>query len=180
MLNLLPPTVKNEVIVRAKSANLIFGYGIALAAIALFLGGFFAYNFSQASALGDKESQLTTLSTQRQRVSSQATKLAFIQDRLTVAKQFQEKTDWATLLNAIASDTPQSLQLTDLKVTTDATKGTLVNITGQSTNRRDIVLFQEKLAAEKTLTNVTIQSMTESGDSAKTITFIIQAGVGTH
>ncbi len=176
MINLLPPRVKSQAIIKTKTSNTIFAYSLLLAALILFIAGFFTYNFTQTSAIADKESELATLAAQRKKISAQATKLAFIQDRLTVAGQFQEKADWNSLLNTIASDTPKSIQLSDLKITVDPAKGTTATITGQTANRRDIVLFQGKLATEKSLTGVTILSMNETNTTIKAIAFVIQAG----
>lgn len=177
MLNLLPPEIKNQSKVTAKVSNLVLAYIIVLSVIVLGAAGLFTYNLTVSSKISDQQSQLNDLAAQKQKAAADTAKLALIQDRLSVAGQFQEKKEWDTLLGQVASDTPGSVQLTDLKITVDAAKGTTLVVSGQTNSQRDIVLFQDKLAVDKSFTGAAIQTLTPATSGNKTASFVIQAGV---
>lgn len=174
MLNLLPPEIKDVTRVKTKVSNLVLTYVFVLSVIVIGVLGLLGYDAILTSTIHNKQDQLTTLGEQKKKLAPTAEKLAFIQDRLGQAGQYQDGHDWALTLQTLAADTPASVQLTTLATTADPAKGTTISLSGKSASRRDIILFQEKISGETAFSGANLTALASQADSNGQLTFSLE------
>jgi len=165
MLNLLPPEIKQRQRTKSLFYSLTSIYVIILVLLGLGVAGLTTWKFVLQTEISSKQSRVDQLSSQRQGKKEVIAQAAFIEDRMKVAKQFQESRQWETMLNTVAEATPVDVELTKLALTTaESTKTLTLSVAGTTNNRRSIVLFRDKLATIENLSTVAIQSITEGPD----------------
>lgn len=176
MINLLPKEIKQKYQVTSKVYGLAGIYILVLVIIGLGAAGLETYNYIQQTNLSQKQAELASLNSTQLKSSDLAKEAAFIDNRLTAQATFQDSRSWDTLVNTVATDTPSGVQLTDIKFTTTPTLS--LAITGQVTDQRQAILFEQKLASDKAFTSAQITSMSGS-TSGKIVTysFAITAGI---
>ncbi|HUD20739.1 MAG TPA: PilN domain-containing protein [Candidatus Saccharimonadales bacterium] len=177
MINLLPSEKKNHYQLTSRVYFIISIYIASIALIGLILAGMFGYNLMSQSKITNKQSQLDALNSQAKQSNDIVAQAAFVEDRLKSASQYQDKEKWDEVVGAIASATPTTIQLTDLKVAADATNKSLITVTlaGVSPDRRNVVLYEEKLALNQSFVGPTIQSLAQvAGTTSQQFSFSIQ------
>jgi Tfp pilus assembly protein PilN len=162
MLNLLPPEIKEERTVKSRLYGLILGYITTAVVVGLGLAGLATWGFIQQSQIGQLESDIQQLASQRHSKEELINKASFVEDRLKTATTLQEKRKWEEVLNEIASATPTDTKLNSIHIA-NAQGGKAVDlaISGASSDRRSIVLFRDKLEEASKITKTTILSLSE-------------------
>lgn len=168
MLNLLPPANKDKY--RVYSFSYVLSLIYIVITLTIFLSGavLATVNFTKRTNLNGKEERLNQLASERINSVKIADKAAFIEDRIKNKASYQDGVDWNKVLEAIASDTPTNVNLSAIKVSTDAAQKFLVSLQGKASDRRAIVLYQSKLSTNSLFSNPAIQSITQSADINKT------------
>lgn len=177
MINLLPPEIKNKERQASRVYSLISFYIIIGSIIALATAGVWTYRFILESQLTDKQGQLSSLESAAKSNSSVLDQAAFIKNRLEAEANYQDSTDWVALLDQIASDTPATIQLTNLHLDRSSSAFSL-GINGLASSRRDIVLYKDKLNASSLYMNAEITAVNDRDNaSAQPFSFTIQTSV---
>lgn len=178
MLNLLPPEVKQSRRTTSLLYTTIVVYILIMAAVALGIGGLFAWTFVQQGEMSDKQAQIQQLTTQRNAKKELVTAASFIEDRLKSASSLQESRQWEKILADIAAATPTDTKLTGTRLAIQKDNPQIIELTlgGQTTDRRSIVLFRDKLEASEAISKTTILSLSESqADGGRIFTFSLSA-----
>lgn len=176
MINLLPPERKENH--RVYSLAYLIALFYIIAGVTIFLGavGLATYNLTISASNTSKEDRLRALEEEKTRNSEISNQSSFIEDRLKSQKSYQENTNWSQMLSAIAASTPTNITLSSIKSSTDPeSKVTTVALAGNSTNRRSVLLFKDKLSANEAVSNAVIDSIDEIGEgNNQSFTFSIE------
>jgi len=177
MINLLPLEIRQKEKLASRVYALISVYIIIGSLIALASAGVWTYRFVLDSRLSDKQGQLSSLESAAKVNSDVLSQAAFIKNRLDAQTTYSDSTDWADMLNRVASYTPAAVQLTDLHLARDA-NATTVGLNGLANSRRDIVLFKDKLNSSDEFTQAEITAINDREEtSSQAYSFTIQAVV---
>lgn len=176
MLNLLPSEIKQKYQATSKAYGISGFYVLILVIIGLAATALGTYNYTRQLEINQKQSQLDALNSTQLKNETLASQAAFIQDRLAASASYQDATHWEDVVNAVAADTPTTVQLTDIKLTTTPT--TSLAISGHAGDARSPILFEQKLNQDKNFSGAQLTSLTQS-DSNKTVvyTFVLNVGV---
>ena len=178
MINLVPPEIKQGKGLKSLVYAVSLVYFVLAAVLLLALAGLATYNYTQKIALSGQQTELDRLTAAKNKDKTLQNQAAFIQNRVKNATSYQSSYDWNQVLAAIAQSTPTSTRLTSIKVAADADKPPTVTMTGETGERRSIVLFKDKLALTKPFSGASISSITESTtDNIKTYTFSMSVGI---
>jgi Tfp pilus assembly protein PilN len=178
MINLVPPEIKQRKGLKSLVYVVTLAYIVIASALVLGLAGLATYNYSQKIVLDGQQAELDRLAADKTKDKSLISQAAFVQDRVKNASTYKSSYDWNLVLDSIAQSTPTNTRLTSIKVTGDATKPPTIAISGESSDRRAIILFKDKLALTKPFNGAGITSLTESAaGTSKTYTFSINASV---
>ncbi|MDP3992987.1 MAG: PilN domain-containing protein [bacterium] len=178
MINLVPPEIKKLKGVRSLGFVLTLGYIVVTAALLLGLAGLVTYNYTQKIALGSEQAELDRLVAEKSKNKTIVDQAALIQNRVKSVANYKDAYDWNQVLVAVANSTPTNIRLTSIKVSSDADKPPTVTMTGETGERRSIVLFKDKLALTKPFSGASISSITEStAENNKTYTFSMSVGI---
>lgn len=162
MLNLLPPELKEQRRVKSLLYSVTLGYIFAAVVVCLALAGLATWGFVQQSEIGNKESAIQQLASQRKSKEQVIAKASFIEDRLQASTTLVEKRKWEIILNMVAATTPSDTTLSAIRVANSQSGQTVdLSVTGKTTDRRSIVLFRDKLEAEEAVTKATILTLAE-------------------
>lgn len=178
MLNLVPPEVKKRKGIRSLAYIITLVYIILVSVLVLGLAGLISYNYTQRINLAGKQSQLDSLVAERNKSKDVLSQAAFIDNRVKNVAAYQSAYDWNIVLNAIAGATPTDLTLSSIKIASEADKLPTITISGKSSDRRSVILFENKLAITKPFSGASITSLTESkSEDETTYSFTISVGV---
>lgn len=178
MINLVPPEIKKRKGVRSLTYVVTLCYIVLTVLLLLGLAGLATYNYTQKIALGSQQAELDRLIAEKNQHQTILSQAALIQNRVKSAAGYQSAYDWNQILTAVASSTPTNIRLTSIKIASDAAKPPTVAITGETGERRSIILFKDKLALTKPFSGASIASITEStADNNKTYTFSMSVGI---
>ncbi len=144
---------------------MLTGYAATIIAITLGAVAITTFSYVAQINLDDQQAQLDALTVQEQKYSGLAEKASFIDGRIEQSGKYRSGTNWDTVLGDIAASTPQDTVLTTVSITSDASKGAVITVSGTTPTRRSIVLFQDKLATAPTFAAASIASVTE-GETA--------------
>lgn len=169
MINLLPKERKAHKRLLSKLYVLIVVYVIILVAIFILYLTARTYMYSNQIALDALVAQNSEQPTGAN--GELLAKAALIEDRLTAAHQYTGSTDWKSILSLITATLPTNISLDSVKLK-ESTNGVEILLAGSATERRDIILFNTKLAEEKGVISSSLQSIGGGGDG---YTFSIQA-----
>lgn len=174
MINLLPPELKHRYHLYSRLYSLTIMYIFVLVLLGLGAAALATYNFTQSISVASKQSQADQLAQNQKKYQALATQAAFIQDRLSVNKLFTETNDWSALLNSLAPATPDGVKLTTVKASVATDRSVSLILTGQTADRRLIILFNDKLAANTLFTDPQISAIDDqSSNNQKQFTFTI-------
>ena len=177
MINLIPPDRKKRQKIRSKAYFIVVIYIAVTAIIVLGWVGQTTLNYIGKSNLGNKEAELATLKAQVGKNQDLLTMANFIQDRLNSSQSYQPSS-WNELLDAVANCQPTDSTLTKLNITSDEANSTTITIGGQSSSRRSIILFKDKLVDHLLFDSATITSISDSStDESATFSFTITVKV---
>lgn len=180
MINLLPPEIKQKRHAKSHLYAVTVFYITGLAIIVLGSAALLTYNLTMHSTIDGLNGQIQTLARQRVNQDAVISQAAFLEDRIKNVGSYHESAKWDDILDQIAQATPTDTQITDIKMSQQTDKGTVFTLTGSTATRRSIVLFADKLNENKSFTNATISSITESNSTAsKTFQFVISLGLTT-
>jgi len=172
MINLLPPAIKQERHTKSRIYGFITFYIIGIGVMVLGPLALMTYNFTLKSSLDNLASQVQTLEKQKSDQNALISQAAFLEDRLKAAISYQNPTHWDNILDRIAASTPTDTQITDIKMT--QTDKTTFSLTGNTTDRRSVVLFADKLNEDKSFVGATVDTITDSTTgTSKTFQFTI-------
>src|SRR3989344_682901 len=176
MINLVPPEIKQRKGLKSLVYVVTLAYIVVASVLVLGLAGLATYNYTQKIYLGSQQAELDRLAAEKNKDKTLLSQAAFIQDRVKNAATYKALYDWNAVLDAIAQSTPTNTRLTSIKISGDATKPPTVAISGESADRRSIILFKDKLALTKPFDGAGITSLTESSsETNETYTFSISA-----
>ena len=166
MINLIPPELLQKRKSQSVAYKFITLYIVVFSAVALGVGGLFFYSTEIANQINDRNAELTNLKDQKQKASDVTKKAAFVEDRMKLATTSKEDKDWTALTETIGSVTPTDTQISALKITApkDATSPFAISITGNSKDRRSIILFRDKLSSTKGFTDSFLTSIADKVD----------------
>ena len=162
MINLVPPEIKLQKGLKSLVYVVTLTYIVLASVLVLGLAGLATYNYTQKIALGSQQAELDRLEATKNQDKTILGQAAFIQSRVKNAATYQSSSDWNKVLTAIAESTPTNTRLTSVKITSDAAKSPTIAISGESTDRRSIILFKDKLAITKPFGGATITGLTKS------------------
>jgi Tfp pilus assembly protein PilN len=178
MINLLPPEHKQKEAIYSRLYALVGVYVLVVFLLGLGAAGLAGYNLTTGTTINDRQQKVDALAGQRAAHKSETTKAAFIEDRIKQAATYTETRQWETVLDAVAATVPSEIQLTSIKATTSTTKAVSLVLAGQTTDRRAIVLFRQKLASDKKFTGASLQTITDATVNSKSgFTFTIECAV---
>lgn len=178
MINLLPKEIKVKRQISHKVNGVITLYIFAIILLALGIAGIFLYNVSLKVEIDNKNQQLSDISKDKSENQDLISKASFIEDRVNSSKNYLETIKWEDALNQIASSTPSDIQLTEIKITLETTKPSVIGINGKTTERRSIILFKEKLAELPFFTGLKLTNISDSDSAGKQeFTFTIQSNI---
>ncbi len=182
MLNLLPEEIKSRHKTRSKLYSVMVFYIVIGAVFILGPLALTTYNFVLGTEVADYQSKIEQVNTQIGRSKDISGKLAFLETRVAGSAQFQEQRSWDQYLIAIAAAVPTSITVTGigLEQVTNPALPTMA-VAGTTSDRREIILFRDKLMENKTFTNIAITSITETiVDVSKLFSFSITFGVASQ
>lgn len=177
MLNLLPPELKEQRRVKSLLYSTVLSYIVIAVVVGLGIAGIATWGFVQQGEIGNRESTIQQLASQRKSKESIISKASFVEDRLQASSGLIEKRQWEKILNEIATATPSDTTLSGIRVANTTTGQTVdLSISGKTTDRRSIVLFRDKLEGVEAITKTTILSLAEEeADGKKIFSFALSA-----
>jgi len=181
MVNLIPKEFKK----RKDAKSLVYGvtsaYVVVIAVILLLALGLKTFNYLTRVSMDDKQAKLTTLQAQQNKDKALATEAGLIQDRLDQHQKFMSTVDWNETLGDIAANTPTVVKVNSIKAATaESGKDPTATITGETSDAKAVVLFQDKLTVSKKFSSATITGITQSGSTSDalytfSITIVLKA-----
>jgi len=178
MINLSPPEIKQRKGLKSLVYVVTMAYFVIASLLVLGLAGLATYNFTQKIALDNQKAELDRLTEVKNKDKALISQAAFIQNRVKNVANYRSTYDWNQVLSSLAQSTPTNTQLTSVKISGDASKPPIINITGSSADRRSIILFKDKLAITSPFTGASITAMAEpASDETKSFTFSISVSV---
>ena len=178
MINLVPPEIKQRKGLKSLVYVVTLAYIVISSALVLGLAGLATYNYTQKIYLGSQQAEIERLAADKNKDKTLLSQAAFVQNRVKNAATYRSSYDWNLVLNAIAESTPSNTHLTSIKISSDATKPPTITLSGESTDRRSIILFKDKLATNKLIASAGITTLTEStSETNKTYTFSISVSI---
>lgn len=174
MINLLPPEIKDSRKLSSKVSGVIAAYVVIGAIIALLIAVATTYKFILDSQVMDRQSQLSSLETSAKAGNQLMSKAALVNDRLSSVAKYRDDIIWSDKLREIANSTPSDISLTEVKLDrASASSGIKIGVSGLATDRRSIVLFKDKLSANKAFSGVELTSVGEKSSDASSYTFTV-------
>lgn len=178
MINLVPPEIKQGKGLKSLVYAVSLVYFVLAAVLVLGLAGLATYNYTKKIALFDQQAELERLASEKNKDKTLQNQAAFIQNRVKNAVSYQSSYDWNQVLTSIAQSTPTNTRLTSIKVASVENKPPTIAVSGESADRRSVILFKDKLAATKPFDGVGITVLTESAtETKKTYTFAISINI---
>lgn len=178
MINLLPPEHKQKEATYSRLYALLGVYVLVVFLLGLGAAGLATYNLTTGSTINERQQTVDNLAVQRAAHKSETAKAAFIEDRIKQATTYSETRQWEAVLDAVAATVPSEIQLTSIKASTGTSKVVSLVLAGQTTDRRSIVLFRQKLASDTKFTGASLQTITDATINGKSgFTFTIECSV---
>lgn len=179
MINLVPPEIKQRKGLKSLVYVVTLSYFVISLVLVLGLAGLATYNYTQKIYLSSQQAELDRLAAEKNKDKSILSQAAFVQSRVKGATTYQSSNDWNQVLVSIAQSTPTNTRLTSVRIASADNKSPTVTISGESTDRRSVILFKDKLLITKPFSGAGITSLTEStSETNKTYTFSISVTVG--
>lgn len=175
MINLLPPERKVAGHFYSRIYALSTVYLVVIVLLGLGAAGLATYNLTTGTTINEKQQTATELIAERNAHKKETVTAAFIEDRMKLASKYQDGQDWPNLLDQFDATVPTDVQLTSVKLASDASKAVNFSVAGTTTDRRSIILFRQKIAGNPTFGSATLQNITDTkvGDK-KAFAFTIQ------
>jgi len=162
MINLVPPEIRQRKNLKSLAYIITTTYVLILSVLALSWAGLSTYNYTQKVYLGNQQSEIDRLDAEKNKDRVLQSQAALIQNRLNNAATYQSSHDWEQVLDAIAESTPTTTSLTSIKAAVVVNKPPTVTVTGQSPDRRSIILFKDRLAVTNPFESVSITALTDT------------------
>lgn len=163
MINLLPPEVKQRHIVSSRIYTLTLLYIVVLVILGLGAVALGTYNLTLGGTRSEREATLASLVAEKEKYSKLISQAAFVEDRLKTAKTYQETRKYEEVLDYVATSTPVDVQVTGINITVN--EKVSLTITGETRERRSVILFRDKLSQVTGLEPASVANITEGSDS---------------
>ncbi len=172
MINLLPPTLKEE-LQYAKYNRVAVRYLQLLVVVAMVLGAVFGASLYFLTQQANKLA--ADVNSKQQTIASYAPAVAKAKaaaDRLNAIKAIQaSQTRFSTLLSDLAKVLPNGVAIDSITLTGDDTKPVRISVTGSTYDM--MLAFRDALAQSPRISGVDLENITQSGPGIFTASVVI-------
>jgi Tfp pilus assembly protein PilN len=158
-INLIPPKFKRGKEFK-KTVSSVIGFLILIFIILTVVTGIiYAADLKSKNDLKQVQARISNQGSELIKLSDIEKKVGVINSKFTkIENSDSKRVVWSTIVEDIASRTPDKIQIKSLSLSSDSGK---ISISGVAATRSDIANFKEKMDGSKYFKNVTFFSSTE-------------------